>query len=65
MVFQQEKVVTPKKIEELKRLANKYPQYWTIIKSAMYYATINDDNKFLDEKLEQLRSIDSFDFYKS
>ena len=51
------------KIEELKRLANKYPQYWTIIKSAIYYATINGDNKFLDEKLEQLRNIDAISKY--
>ena len=59
---------TKLKIEELKRLANKYPQYCTniyaIIKLALYYATINGDNKFLDENLEQLRSIDSFGFYK-
>jgi hypothetical protein len=34
-----------------------------LIKSAIYYATINHDNNFLDEKLEQLRNIDSFHFH--
>lgn len=50
------------KIEELKRLVNKYPRYHTnpdeIVKSAIHRC-INGDNKFLNEKLEQLRGIDS------
>ncbi|MGB6526855.1 MAG: hypothetical protein WBF33_01990 [Candidatus Nitrosopolaris sp.] len=50
------------KIGELKRLVNKYPQYHTnpdgIIRLAIYNS-INGDNKPLDEKLEQLRRIDS------
>jgi hypothetical protein len=50
------------KIEELKRLVNKYPQYCTnpdgIIKLAIYNS-IDGDNKLLDDKLEQLRTIDS------
>jgi hypothetical protein len=54
------------KIEELKRLVKKYPQYCTdpdaIIKWAVHCS--NGDNKLLDGKLEQLRSIDNFDFYK-
>jgi hypothetical protein len=49
------------KIEELKRLVNKYPQYCTnpdsIIRLAIYNA-INADNTLLDNKLEQLRTID-------
>jgi hypothetical protein len=49
------------KIEELKMLVHKYPQYHTnphgIITWAIH-SSINGDNKFLDEKLEQLRSID-------
>ncbi|MGB6590465.1 MAG: hypothetical protein WBE68_03035 [Candidatus Nitrosopolaris sp.] len=52
------------KIEELKMLLYKYPQYHTnphgIITWAIH-SSINGDNKFLDEKLEQLRIID---FYK-
>ena len=50
------------KIDELKRLMNKYPQYHTnpdaIIRLAIYNS-INGDNTLLDQKLEQLRSIDS------
>jgi hypothetical protein len=34
-----------------------------LIKSAIYCATINHDNNFLDEKLEQLRNVDSFHFH--
>jgi len=48
------------RIDELKRLANKYPQYcpeglmqWAI------FCCNNGDNKILDDKLEQLRSLDS------
>jgi hypothetical protein len=48
------------KIQELKRLVNIYPQYcpddllqWIVI------ACINGDNQLLEEKLEQLRYIDS------
>jgi hypothetical protein len=55
---------TKLKIEELKRLVNKYTQYHSnpdgIIKWAVQCA-INGDNRFLDEKSEQLRSIDNFD----
>jgi hypothetical protein len=50
------------KIGELKRLVNKYPRYCTnpdgIIKLAVYNS-INGDNNLLDDKLEQLRSLDS------
>ena len=50
------------KIGELKRLVNKYPQYHTnpdgIIRLAIFNS-INGDNKPLDEKLEQLRRIES------
>ncbi|MFZ0512769.1 MAG: hypothetical protein WAM14_14270 [Candidatus Nitrosopolaris sp.] len=57
---------TKLKIEELKGLVSKYPQYHTnpdeIIKWAIY-CSINGDNKFLDEKLAQLRSIDRFQRY--
>jgi hypothetical protein len=48
------------RIDELKRLANKYPQYcseglmqWTI------FCCNDGDNRILDDKLEQLRTIDS------
>jgi hypothetical protein len=50
---------TIQKIEELKRLVNKYPQYcpdgllqWIII------SCNNGDTQLLDDKLEQLRTID-------
>ena len=51
------------KIAELKRLVNKYPQFHTIdadeiVKWAIYCST-NPDNKFLDDMLDQLRTIDS------
>jgi hypothetical protein len=49
------------KIEELKGLMNKYPQYHTnpddIIRFAIFNS-INRDDTLLDGKLEQLRSID-------
>jgi hypothetical protein len=50
------------KIAELKRLVNKYPQFHTIdageiVKRAIYCSS-NHDNKFLDDMLEQLRTID-------
>jgi hypothetical protein len=52
---------TTHKIEELKRLMNRYPQYHpnpdAIIRWAVFF---NGDNKFLDEKLEQLRRLDSY-----
>jgi hypothetical protein len=53
---------TKLKIEELKRLLYKYPQYQNndpdeIVKWAIYCSS-NDDNKFLDDKLEQLRTIE-------
>jgi hypothetical protein len=54
------------KIGELKRLMNKYPQYHTnpgdIIRLAIYNS-INGDNTLLDDKLEQLRTIDSLAKY--
>jgi hypothetical protein len=51
------------KIQELKRLLNKYPQYHNkdpdeIVRLVVYYC-INGDNTILDQKLEQLRSIES------
>ena len=50
------------KIQEFKVLMNKYPQYHTnpdaIIRLAIYNS-INGDNTLLDDKLEQLRYIDS------
>jgi hypothetical protein len=50
------------KIQELKRLVYKYPQYHynpnAVIKWATYCSN-DGDNRFLDEKLEQLRMIDS------
>jgi hypothetical protein len=55
---------TKRKIDELTRLANKYPQFHTnpngIIRWAINGA-VKGDNQFLDKKLEQLRTID---FYK-
>jgi hypothetical protein len=50
------------KIEELKKLVYKYPQHHNndpdeIVKWAIYCSS-NGDNKFLDDMLEQLRTID-------
>jgi hypothetical protein len=54
------------KIRELKALLNKYPRYHTnpdgIIRLAIYNS-INGDNTLLDDKLEQLRTIDSLAKY--
>jgi hypothetical protein len=54
------------KIQELKALMNKYPRYHTnpdgIIRLAIYNS-INGDNTLLDDKLEQLRTIDSLAKY--
>ena len=54
------------KIQELKTLMNKYPKYHTnpddIIRWAIYNS-INGDNRLLDDKLEQLRTIDSLAKY--
>jgi hypothetical protein len=51
------------KIEELKRLVYRYPQYHrnpdAVIKCATYWS-INGDNKVLDEILEKLRMISNF-----
>ena len=59
----QEKIL---KIEELKRLMNKYLKYHTnpddIIRLAIFNS-INGDDTLLDSKLEQLRSIDSLAKY--
>jgi hypothetical protein len=50
------------KVEELKRLVQKYPQYQdsdpNVIVEWAIYCYMNGDNKFLDEKLEQLRTIE-------
>jgi hypothetical protein len=51
------------KLGELKRLVYKYPKFHNnspdeIVRYAAYWS-LNGDNKFLDEMLEQLRSIDS------
>jgi hypothetical protein len=56
------------KLEELKRLAYKYPQYHNynpdaIVKWASYCSS-NRDNKFLDAKLEQLTRLDSYKMTK-
>jgi hypothetical protein len=57
---------TVAKIEELKRLMDKYPRYHTnsdgIIRLAIYNS-INGDDTLLDNKLEQLRSIDGLAKY--
>ena len=53
------------KIQELKRLVYRYPIHSNpdaVIKCVTYFS-INDDNTILDEKLEQLRSIDSISKY--
>jgi hypothetical protein len=48
------------KIQELKRLVNKYSQYCPrSLLQWIFICCINGDNKFLDDKLEQLRSLDS------
>jgi hypothetical protein len=50
------------KIDELKRLMNKHPKYHTNSNGIIQWAihtSINADNRFLDDKLEQLRTIDS------
>jgi hypothetical protein len=53
---------TTQKIQELRRLVYRYVHYYrnpdAIIKCATYWS-INGDNTILDEKLEQLRSIDA------
>ena len=53
---------TIQKIEEFKRLMNKYSQYHQnpdgIIKYVVW-SSINGDNKPLDEKLAQLNKIDA------
>jgi hypothetical protein len=54
---------TTHKINELKMLVYKYRQYQNndpdeIVKWAIYCSS-NGDNKFLDDKLDQLRNIDS------
>ena len=54
------------KIDELNRLMDKYPKYHMnpdgIIQWAIH-CSINDDNTFRDDKLKQLRSIDSLTKY--
>ena len=48
------------KIAELKRLIHRYPQYHcnpgAVISCVIYFCN-NGDNTFLDEKLEQLRTL--------
>jgi hypothetical protein len=54
------------KIQELKLLMNKYPQYCTnsdgLIRLAIYNS-INGDDTLLDGKLEQLRRVDAINKY--
>jgi hypothetical protein len=54
------------KIQELNHLMNKYPKYHmnpdAIVQWAIH-SSFNGDNKFLDDKLEQLRTIDSLAKY--
>jgi hypothetical protein len=55
------------KIGQLKRLVYKYPQYQNndpveVVRLAIYNS-INGDNRLLDDKLEQLRYIDSLAKY--
>ena len=50
------------KIDELRRLMNKHPKYHTNSNGIIQWAihtSINGDNTFLDDKLEQLRTIES------
>jgi hypothetical protein len=58
-----ETTTTKLKIEELKRLVYKYPQYHNndpdVIIQWAIHSSLNGDNTFLNDKLEQLRSIDS------
>ena len=55
------------RIQEFKVLMNKYPQYHTnpdaIIRLAIYNS-INGDNTLLDDKLEQLRRLDSYNTWQ-
>jgi hypothetical protein len=54
------------KIQELKRLLNKYPQYNRNPDGILRWAILSSnkgDNVFLDDKLEQLRTIDSLAKY--
>jgi hypothetical protein len=54
------------KIQELKRLVYKYPRYHYNPDGVIQYATyfsINGDTTLLDDKLEQLRTIDSLAKY--
>jgi hypothetical protein len=58
---------TTQKIDELKRLVYKYRQYQNndpdeIVRLVVYYC-INGDNRLLDDKLEQLRNIESLAKY--
>ena len=54
------------KIQELKRLVYSNPQYCpdpeALIKSIVYFCN-DDNNSFLDEKLEQLRTMDAISKY--
>jgi hypothetical protein len=53
---------TKRKIDELTRLMNKYPQFHTNpgIRKLAIHNCINGDNTFIDEKLEQLHIIDLY-----
>ena len=57
---------TTLKIEELKRLMYRYYQYHhnpvAVVNCTVYYCN-NGDNTLLNEKLEQLRSIDAIGAY--
>src|SRR5947209_429637 len=54
---------TKRKIDEVTRLMNKYPQFHTNTNGIIRWAinsAVKGDNQFLDEKLEQLRIIDFY-----
>jgi hypothetical protein len=57
-----ETTTTKLKIDELKRLMNKYPKYHNndpdVIIQWAIHSCLNGDNTFLDDKLEQLRTMD-------
>jgi hypothetical protein len=51
------------KIQELKRLVHRYHSNPDAVIKCVTYFSINGDNTILDEKLEQLRSIDAISKY--
>jgi hypothetical protein len=55
------------KIQELKLLLNKHPQYNRnpdVILRWAIRSSVNGDNEFLDDKLEQLRALDFFNAWQ-